>query len=194
MIPPFEDEFVSYIELAVGTNVRIVLPALYYAASRQPLAHIHATLPILAVAPSVQWDVYRALVVGREQVLLAEQAASLAFLRSDFRRPQCHPYGSQCSGKLTEAVKRILPELGNLEPFYQRCSDKPHEIGRELELCTTCQSTVSNSIIEGKKQLWIQLPELFGLIDWAALRDGDGDDRQSDPRGTDAEDAPGTEE
>lgn len=53
--------------------MRIVLPALYYAASRQPLARVVvAALPTLAAAPGVQWDVCRAFVVGREQVLLAE--------------------------------------------------------------------------------------------------------------------------
>ncbi|EPT01155.1 hypothetical protein FOMPIDRAFT_1121160 [Fomitopsis schrenkii] len=177
LVPPFEDELARYIELAVDTNVRIVLPALYYAASKQPLARVHDTLSTLAVAPSVQWDILGALVVGREQVLLAEQTAALAFLQADFPRPNCQR-GSPCPTQLVEAIKRTLPKAAGQDPYYQGCLDRPHEVGQALSLCTACQGTVSKSIIDGKKKVWRQLPVLFGLPDWATLEAMDGLDSE----------------
>lgn len=35
---------------------------------------------------------------------------------------------------------------------------------------------MSKSIVEGKKKIWRQLPELFGLSDWATLRARDDSD------------------
>ena len=52
----------------------------------------------------------------------------------------------------------------------------PERLGTSLGLCAVCQDTVSKSIIEGKKKIWRQLPELFGLSDWATLKARDDSD------------------
>ncbi|KAI0732189.1 hypothetical protein C8Q72DRAFT_168499 [Fomitopsis betulina] len=70
LVLPFEDEIARYIELAVETDVHVLLPTLYYAATKQPLARVHDRLSRLAVAPPEQWAICRAFVVGREKVYL----------------------------------------------------------------------------------------------------------------------------
>jgi len=181
LVPPFEDELAAYIELAIETDIRAILPALYYAASKVPLPDVLSMLHNLAVAPSVQWDACRAFIIGREKLLLAEQASALAFLQPDFSRPGCQN-GSACVNQLNTATKRVLLKPGDAEPFYQWCLKDPAEAGKALALCNTCQGTVSTSIESGKYKVWEQLPVFFGLPDWDTLRARDGLDPDDCPQ------------
>ncbi|TFY54161.1 hypothetical protein EVJ58_g9022 [Rhodofomes roseus] len=179
LVPPFENELAAYIELAIETDIRVVLPALYYAASRVPLPDVLTMLHNLAVAPGVQWDVCRAFLVGREKLLLAEQASALAFLQPDFPRSDCR--GSSCRQRIDEAAKKTLPKpVSDPEPFYRWCMDKPDEMAKNIALCESCQGTVATSIKNGKQKLWEQLPDFFGLPGWDTLRARDGLDVNDD--------------
>lgn len=176
LVPPFENELMTYIELAVETDVRVILPALYYAASQAPLADVLDRLHQLAVAPEEQWSVCRAFVVGREKLLHAEQLCALAFLQPDFARPGC-TNGSTCTNRLNDGgPKKTLPrpQAENTDPFYRWCLIEPDNVGPSLSLCNACQTTVSTSIKNGREKLWDQLPAFFGLPDWATLRARDG--------------------
>lgn len=175
LIPPFENELPTYIELAIETDVRIVLPALYYAASKAPLADVLDSLHKVAVAPEAQWNICRAFVVGREKLLQAEQLCALAFLQPDFPRPDCT--GSHCANRLKDGgLKQTLPkpQAENTDPFYRWCLAEPDNVGSSLSLCNACQTAVSTSIKNGGEKLWDQLPTFFGLSDWATLRARDG--------------------
>ncbi|KZT69232.1 hypothetical protein DAEQUDRAFT_669967 [Daedalea quercina L-15889] len=173
LVPPFEDELTAYIELAIESDIRAVLPAVYYAASKTPLPDFLDKLHTLRVAPSVQWDVCRAFVVGRERLLQAEPAPTLAFLQSEFPRPGCQN-GSTCTNQLNLSVRRVLPQASSSELYHQWCLDNPDKVGSALGLCTACQATVATSITDGRKKVWEQLPGFFGLPDWATLEARDG--------------------
>ncbi|KAH9926924.1 uncharacterized protein B0H18DRAFT_875934 [Fomitopsis serialis] len=173
LVPPFENELAVYIELAIEIDIRAILPALYYAASKAPLPDVLSKLHNLAVAPSLQWDVCRTFIIGREKLLLAEQASALAFLQPDFSRPGCQN-AANCAALLNLAAKRTLPKPGDAEPFYQWCLRSPDEVSKTLTLCIPCQGTVTTSIRSGRDRLWEQLPGFFGLPDWDTLRARDG--------------------
>lgn len=180
LVPPFENELITYIELAIETDVRVLLPALYYAASKAPLADVLDRLHKLAVSPEVRWSVCRAFVIGREKLLQAEQLAALAFLQPDFARPGCQN-SSNCTSRLNSVgLQKALPkpQAENTDPFYRWCLMEPDNVGPSLSLCTGCQATVSTSIKNGREKLWDQLPGFFELPDWATLRARDGLDSE----------------
>lgn len=179
LVPPFENELTTYIELAVETDVRVILPALYYAASRLPLADVLDRLHTLEVTPEMQWSVCRAFVTGREKLLQAEQLCALAFLQPDFARPNCRE--SSCANRLNDGgLKKTLPkpQAENTDTFYRWCLTEPDNVGPSLSLCAACQATVSASIKNGREKVWNQLPVYFGLPDWATLKARDVSDHE----------------
>ncbi|PCH44594.1 hypothetical protein WOLCODRAFT_77087 [Wolfiporia cocos MD-104 SS10] len=171
LVPPFEGEHAAYIALATENDIRVILPTVYYSASRQPLAEVMAELRKVSLAPN--WEIFADFVVGREQLFRAELKHILAFLDVGFTRPQCQNT-SVCTNVLGNARNHILQKITDAEPFHQWCNANSCEVGRTLGLCNICCTTIENSIKEGRKKVWEQLPRMFGLGDWETLRARDG--------------------
>ncbi|KAL6309352.1 hypothetical protein BKA93DRAFT_723844 [Sparassis latifolia] len=168
LIPPFEDEFCAYVALATETDVRAILPGLYYAAARKPLGQIIPLLRTLAIAPAVQWDVCSDFVLGRERLFQVEIKHILTFLNVEFKHPGCQH--SSCATILNNTARLALRKATEAEAYHQWCSANASEVGRSLALCQPCSTTVENSIKDARNVVWEQLPGLFGLPDWETLK------------------------
>jgi len=172
LIPPFEDEHVAYIALAIETDIRVILPAVYFAATRAPLAGVLTQMRKLAVAHSVQWDVCTDFLVGRERLQQAEITHILGFLANTFARPGCRD--SNDNNLLLTAARNAVRRVVDQEPYHQWCSAKPAEVGPALGLCAVCCDTVTESIEQARRKVWEQLPGYFNLADWETLLARDG--------------------
>ncbi|KZT11953.1 uncharacterized protein LAESUDRAFT_670134 [Laetiporus sulphureus 93-53] len=172
LVPPFENELAIVIELAYETDVRVILPAAYFAASREPLSFVLPEFRRLSVVPDAQWDLCRDFVIGRERLQQAEITNILAFLEPTFLRPNCQT--SNDATTILNTSRNGLRKIFDSEPYHQWCSAHPAEAGKALVLCVNCCTVVENSIREGRKNVWSQLPGLFGLANWETLRARDG--------------------
>jgi len=156
LIPtPFEGEHVAYIALAIETDIKVILPAVYFAATRAPLAEVVSEMRKMAVAHSVQWDVCTDFLVGRERLQQAEIAHILGFLEDTFARPGCQ--NTNDNSILLTAARNAVRRVVDQEPYHQWCSENPLAVGYELGLCAVCCKTVTNSIKEGRRKVWGQL-------------------------------------
>lgn len=172
LVPPFEDEHLAYIELAVETDVRVILPAIYYAATREPLSGVVSTLARLRVAPSEQWNVTSNFLLGRDRLAQAEMKYILAFLDKRFPRPNCQ--GGNDSTTLVNLAHTTFRKVFESEPYHHWCSARPAEVGPSLPVCKRCSAAIRNSIELGRQKIWENLPGFFGLPDWETLRARDG--------------------
>ncbi|OBZ73664.1 hypothetical protein A0H81_06186 [Grifola frondosa] len=157
-----QNECGKYFALALETNIPIILPAVYFAATRSPLEEF---LNGLDDASDM-----RTFVIGQERLRQAETKYVLSFLGSEFRRPSCQ--ASNDSAILTRTAAAALRNTTEDEPYHQWCSDHPTEVGRSLSLCNNCCTTITNAIEEGQKKVWKELPGFFGLPDWEILQAG----------------------
>ncbi|KAF9819325.1 hypothetical protein IEO21_02213 [Rhodonia placenta] len=167
LIPPFPDELLTYIELAIEMDVPVILPALYYAAARKALPEAHAELSKHAVAPSVQRDVYTNFYLGRERLLQAELTHVLAFFDTGFSFPNCQ--NRHDSEVLDRAARSSLRKLAGPDPYHLWCSAHPSKAASAMGVCVNCTNTIRSSIQAGCQTVWEQLPGFFGLPDWETL-------------------------
>ncbi|KAI0940702.1 hypothetical protein AcV7_003010 [Taiwanofungus camphoratus] len=167
LVPPFEGEHGAYIALAIENDIRAILPAVYYAASRQPLSDVLNELRSLDVSPSMQWEITSDFILGRERLLQAEMTHILAFLDPNFARPGCRDPGRE-SNYLNGAARTGLSKVA--DAYHHWCSANPGKVGKSLGLCDSCCATVEHAIKEGREKVWNQLPRFFGLPDWDTLK------------------------
>ncbi|CCM00598.1 uncharacterized protein FIBRA_02634 [Fibroporia radiculosa] len=178
LVPPFEDEHFAYIELAIKTDVRVILPSVYYALTRLPLAKALGGLRSLAVSPADQWDVCTNFLVGRELTTQAELMHVVKFLKTDFSRPGCKD-SRHCGNMLHVAAFHTLNHVADTVPYHhQWCGGKLEEGVTTIGLCASCNLTVKDTINSGREKVWEVLPASFGLGDWETLKAVDGVDVQ----------------
>ncbi|OBZ73810.1 hypothetical protein A0H81_06190 [Grifola frondosa] len=160
LIPPFENEHATYMALALETRVRIILPAVYFAWSRQPLLD--------ALRDLVDIEIAATILIGRERLQRAEISHILAFLQYNYPRPLCQNVvaDNQILARTTAAALAMTTEH---EPYHQWCSSHPSEVGESLGLCANCCLLVESTIQKGRSIVWEKLPGFFDLPDWETL-------------------------
>ncbi|KAH9951133.1 hypothetical protein B0H21DRAFT_719718 [Amylocystis lapponica] len=171
LVLPFEGEFSACVTAALDGDIRVILPAVYYAASRQPLSELLSELRILSITLSsnAHWDVFSDFLLGREWLERAELKEILDFLSPHFSRPHCRD-GGRDNDLLKDTAKRVARKVDVVDSYHQWCSAHPGEVGKSIGLCDRCCEMIGESIQRGRLTVWEQLPTFFGLADWETLK------------------------
>ncbi|CAL1714451.1 unnamed protein product [Somion occarium] len=168
LVPPFEAEIGSLFALAIETDVRAILPGLYYAASKRSLSAMLTELHSLPLNETVRQDVISKFVVGQDKLHRAEIKHILLFLDPSYQRAGCRT--ATDIGRLqSQASACILKTVDVTESYQQWCNDHPNDVGASLFVCEICCTLVANTIKEGRQKIWDSLPEMFGLPAWETL-------------------------
>ncbi|KAI0792237.1 hypothetical protein C8Q75DRAFT_755086 [Abortiporus biennis] len=183
LLPPFEGEIGLMISLAYETDVRVILPSLYYAAYRAPISKIMVELQQLKLSPSDRDTILRNWIIGCNELRHLELSTTLGFFHPSFKRPKCQ--SNRCDQKLQTQASNSIQDTASTDSYQRWCGDYWKDIGSSLDLCKECATAVECSVMNAREDIWDQLPTLFGLSDWETLeaRDEveDDDDDDAEP-------------
>ncbi|KAI0792244.1 hypothetical protein C8Q75DRAFT_805270 [Abortiporus biennis] len=170
LIPPFEGEVKAIIALAIESDVRVILPAVYYAASKRSLSEMIIELLSINVDLGIRDDMIAKWIVGCEKLRHAELYNVLEFLDISFPRPGCQNINN-CNILLQRQAAYSIRNVAGSEPLpYQlHCYNNANTVGTSLNLCLPCRETVNKSIQDAREKIWKQLPSFFGFSDWETL-------------------------
>ncbi|KDQ49700.1 hypothetical protein JAAARDRAFT_212082 [Jaapia argillacea MUCL 33604] len=170
LIPSFEGELAAYLTLAFECDIKIILPALYYSACKAPL--VDTLTALNSVHRATNKDIYTSFFLGRDRLRHAESQCSLSFLFCRFYCP-----GSQCDveermrSARSEALQRSTARgSGEGETYVDWCVARTNLIGAHHEFCPACCKFIEGTFEDGRKVVWRELPEFFGLPGWEALK------------------------
>jgi len=169
LIPPFEGELGAVIALAMENDVEIILPGAFYTASRSTVTEVTNVFQKTAFKASVLEEVYVRWITGRDAFLRAEVQYILAFMKPDFVRPHCRDWNRD-RDRIQARAAQALRETDRDITYQRLCSDNPHQVGLDPDICGNCRNTVASDIIAARQTIWDNLPGFFGLSDWETLR------------------------
>ncbi|KDQ49710.1 hypothetical protein JAAARDRAFT_165405 [Jaapia argillacea MUCL 33604] len=168
LIPPFQGALGQCLSLAVECDFRVILPSLYFLASRFSLPDVASAFRSTQLGEQQKWDLYTDCLHGLERLRQAETTQILAFLDYSFVRPGCQN-NANCSDKLNRTRSEAIKKAVDSKPYAQWCSVHASEVGAQIGLCEPCKKTVTESITVARSAIWDQLPQYFGLPDWDTL-------------------------
>ncbi|KAI0698365.1 hypothetical protein BC835DRAFT_1269081 [Cytidiella melzeri] len=168
LLPYFVGETAAMITLCQQTGIRVVLPGVYYAAAKRPLSDVLDDLRSLDLDDTTKQDICSKFILGRERLRQAEIKSILSFFEPTFTRATCQ------SGNDTASLQRYagtaLVRTADPEPYQDWCMSNPALVGTFINVCANCCVTIEMHIEGAKRNIWSQLPGLFGLPDWDILR------------------------
>ncbi|KAI0339390.1 hypothetical protein BDW22DRAFT_1361415, partial [Trametopsis cervina] len=166
LVPYFPEQTSAMISLCLQTGARVLLPAVYYAASKLPLAEVLADLYTLP--PDIAQDVCTQFVLGREKLRQVEVKSILSFFEPDFDRPICTD--AHDTTKLKTYASTALLRTVDPEPFQDWCASHGDLVGSFIGLCEGCTALIEDHIHLAKRHIFYELPLLFGLPEWKTLK------------------------
>lgn len=168
LVPHFIGETSAMITLCHQTGIRVFLPGVYYAAAKRPLSDVLNELHSLDLDSRTKQEICAKFVLGREKLRAIEIKSVLSFFEPTFNRPGCQ------NGNDTAALQRYagtaLVRTADAEPYQDWCTANPELVGKFINVCTKCCDTIELHVSDAKREIWKQLPGLFGLPDWNTLR------------------------
>lgn len=171
LVQAIENEFAVLVVLAEETDVRVLLPAVYYLAAKQPLAEVLAQIHALPVDEISRQPICTTFLLGREALQCEEVKGILRFMQPTFSRPNCKT--SNDVSILTARAAVVLDGLADAEPFQDLCLRDPGSVGTTIGVCASCTDTIKAHIEGAFAELWERLSGLFGLPSWDVLKAGD---------------------
>ena len=167
LVAPIDNEFGLLVVLAEQTDVRVVLPGLFYAAAKRPLAETLAQLHALPLSEAVKQDVATKFLLGREALQKEEITEVLAFFQAGFVRPNCQ--NNNDGNILLNFTRTVLYRMPLDEPYHEYCVKNPDAVGPNIGVCANCTNTIRDHIESANRKIWQRLPEFFGLPAWEVL-------------------------
>lgn len=151
------DVVMRAINIARESNVPTILPYAYYCVARMSMRRL-----MNEREGDLGWKDKCQCMVGRERLRWAEMSISYSFLILFERSQTCHTLtcahtrGPHAEWHILEAAKSPNPLRA-----YSRWN--------LLNVCKDCEVHCQERHLAGRKQVWEQLPGLFGLVSWEAL-------------------------
>ena len=87
LLPHFVGETAAMITLCQQTGIRVLLPGVYYAAAKRPLADVLDDLHSLELDNATRQDICSKFITGREKLRRTEIKSILSFFEPTFARP-----------------------------------------------------------------------------------------------------------
>ncbi|EKM50527.1 uncharacterized protein PHACADRAFT_188091 [Phanerochaete carnosa HHB-10118-sp] len=171
LVSPVDGEFSALVALAEQTDVRAILPSVFYAAAKRPLAETLAQLHALPLSETMRQETMTRFMLGREKLQKEEIKEVLTFLRPSFARPGC--VNANDTNTLALAASTALERMGDDEPYYEYCFNNSTTVGTSIGLCAICSNTIRDHIDSAVGGIWERLPAMFGLPAWEVLTASD---------------------
>jgi hypothetical protein len=168
LLPHFVGETAAMLTLCLQTGIRVLLPGVYYAAAKRPLADVLEDLHSLEVDNATRQDICTKFITGREKLRRTEIKTILSFFEPTFARPGCQ--NANDTTALQRYAGTALVRTADSEPYQDWCMSNPALVGTFIGLCPSCCGNIENHIASARLKIWEQLPDLFGLPSWSVLR------------------------
>ena len=171
LVTAIANEFADPVVLSIQTDVRVILPAVFYGSARRPLQEVLSELYSVPLSDTARQEIVTKFVVGRENLRREETKEVLAFFQPTFSRPNCQ--NGNDTTYLLNYTRTVLVRLTDAETFQDFCINKPDAIGQTIGICQNCSNTIKQHVEDATRRIWEKLPELFVLPAWEVLIEAD---------------------
>jgi len=167
LVHPFKSEYLSYLSLAVQTDIPVLLPAIFFDMSKRSSDDVIPALGDIAGLGS--WGIVSDYLLGIEKLRNLEVKYLLQFLDLETLALGC----GGCEGRLKSVANvAIRKSAATITGMVQKCTIKSSvtDYVQSLQLCKTCVPKVETAIHRGRERIWEELPGIFRMSEWEVLR------------------------
>ena len=172
LVTAIANELSVLVILAEQTDVRVILPSVFYSAAKRPLEDVLRELYSMPLSDAVRQTIITKFLIGREKLRREEMKDVLTFFQPTFPRPDCQNTDN-CNKILLNYTSTVLSRLTDAEPYQDYCINKPSTIGQSIGVCSKCSDTIRDHVENATKRIWGILPDLFGLPAWEVMKASD---------------------